>query len=74
MPRPAKLKVIFLEPIDTKAELEAGKTEKDIIEMLYKRITDVGTKTMGYDVRDPEYLKRLEHQSLEQQHNQAQSN
>ena len=63
LPRPAKLKVIFLEPIDTKAELEAGKNEKDIIEMLYKRITDVGTQTMGYDVRDPEYLARLEQQS-----------
>lgn len=53
LPRPAKLTVTFLEPIDTAAEVDAGKTEKDIIEMLYKRITDEGTKIMGYDVRDP---------------------
>ena len=64
LPRPAKLKVIFLEPIDTKAELEAGKNENDIIEMLYKRITDVGRETMGYDVRDPEYVARLERREL----------
>ena len=41
----------MLEPIDTKAELEAGKTEKDIEKMLYDRITEAGSKFMGYDVR-----------------------
>ncbi len=57
-PRPAKLTVKFLEIIDTDAELKAGKTEKEICDMLYKRITDAGKEIMGYDVRDPEYLKK----------------
>ncbi len=51
-PRPAKLTVKFLEPIDTEAELNSGKTEKEISEMLYKRITDAGKEIMGYDVRE----------------------
>ena len=52
LPRPAKMSVHFLEPIDTKAELEAGKDEEQILAMLYKRICDKGTEVMGYDVRD----------------------
>ena len=58
-PRPAKLIVKFLDVIDTDAELKAGKTEKDISDMLYKRITDAGKEIMGHDVRDPEYLEKL---------------
>ena len=67
-PRPAKLTVTFLEPIDTAKEIEAGKTEQDILDMLYKRITDAGTSIMGYDVRDPEYIKKLssENQQIQQ--------
>lgn len=60
IPRPVKLILTFLEPIDTKAELESGKTDKDILDMLYKRITDAGREIAGHDVRDPEYLKTLE--------------
>ena len=60
IPRPAKLIVCCMEPIDTAAELKAGKTEKDIIDMLYKRITDTGSEVMGYDVRDPKYVAALE--------------
>lgn len=52
VPRPAKMSVHFLEPIDTKAELEAGKTEEQILEMLYNRICDKGSEVMGYDVRE----------------------
>lgn len=59
LPRPVKLTVTFLEPIDTKAELDAGKTEQDILDMLYKKITEAGAEIMGHDVRDPEYLKTL---------------
>lgn len=66
IPRPVKISMTLLEPIDTKAELEAGKTEKDILDLLYKRITDKGTEIMGYDVRDPEYLKSLENKSQPQ--------
>jgi 1-acyl-sn-glycerol-3-phosphate acyltransferase len=52
LPHPAKMSVHFLEPIDTKAELEAGKTEEQILSMLYDRICTKGTEVMGYDVRD----------------------
>lgn len=52
IPRPAKMSVHLLDPIDTKAELEAGKDEEQILEMLYQRICDKGTEVMGYDVRD----------------------
>ncbi len=52
LPRPAKMSVHFLEPIDTKAELEAGKDEEQILEMLYQRICDKGSEVMGYDVRE----------------------
>lgn len=51
-PRPAKMSVHFLEPIDTKAELEAGKSEEDILKMLYERICDKGSEVMGYEVRE----------------------
>lgn len=51
-PRPAKMSVHFLDPIDTKAELEAGKTEDDILKMLYDRICTKGTEVMGFDVRE----------------------
>lgn len=51
-PRPATMSVHFLDPIDTKAELEAGKNEVDILQMLYKRICDKGTEVMGFDVRE----------------------
>lgn len=50
-PRPAKMSVHFLEPIDTKAELEAGKSEEEILRMLYDRICTKGSEVMGYDVR-----------------------
>ncbi|GAB1351963.1 hypothetical protein MASR1M12_06940 [Erysipelotrichia bacterium] len=56
-PRPAKMSVHILEPIDTKAELEAGKDEEQILEMLYQRICDKGSEVMGYDVRDYASLK-----------------
>lgn len=52
LPHPAKMSVHILEPIDTKAELEAGKTEEQIIEMLYNRICDKGCEVMGYEVRE----------------------
>lgn len=52
LPRPAKMSVHFLEPIDTKAELEAGKNEEQILEMLYDRICDKGKEVMGYEVRE----------------------
>lgn len=52
LPRPAKMCVHILEPIDTKAMLEAGKTEEDILEILYERICTKGTEVMGYDVRE----------------------
>ncbi len=51
-PRPAKMSVHFLEPIDTRAELEAGKDEEQILSMLYERICAKGSEVMGYDVRD----------------------
>lgn len=51
LPRPAKMSVHFLDPIDTKAELEAGKNEMDILKILYDRICQKGTEVMGYDVR-----------------------
>ncbi|MDN5278875.1 MAG: 1-acyl-sn-glycerol-3-phosphate acyltransferase [Clostridiales bacterium] len=51
-PRPAKMSVHFLDPIDTKAELEAGKNEEDILKMLYDRICTKGTEVMGFDVRE----------------------
>ncbi len=51
-PRPAKMSVHFLDPIDTKAELEAGKTEDDILKMLYDRICTKGSEVMGFDVRE----------------------
>lgn len=54
LPRPAKMSVHFLDPIDTKAELEAGKTEEDILQMLYDRICTKGSEVMGYDVRESE--------------------
>lgn len=49
--KPVKLEVYFLPPIDTKAELAAGKNEADILDMLYERICTKGTEVMGYDVR-----------------------
>jgi 1-acyl-sn-glycerol-3-phosphate acyltransferase len=52
LPRPAKMSVHFLDPIDTKAELEAGKTENDILNMLYEKICTKGSEVMGFDVRD----------------------
>ncbi|GAB4272527.1 MAG: hypothetical protein Kow0029_11210 [Candidatus Rifleibacteriota bacterium] len=51
-PRPVKLSVHFLDPIDTKAELEAGKSEQDILNMLYEKICAKGQEVMGYDVRE----------------------
>lgn len=51
-PRPAKMAVHFLDPIDTKAELEAGKTEMDILQMLHERICAKGSEIVGYDVRE----------------------
>ncbi len=51
-PRPAKMSVHFLDPIDTKAELEAGKSENDILKMLYDRICTKGSEVMGFDVRE----------------------
>ncbi|MEW6711718.1 MAG: 1-acylglycerol-3-phosphate O-acyltransferase [Candidatus Riflebacteria bacterium] len=51
-PRPAKMSVHFLDPIDTRAELEAGRTEEDILQMLYDRICTKGSEVMGYDVRE----------------------
>lgn len=50
-PRPARMSVHFLEPINTKAELEAGKNEEQILQMLYDRICSKGSEVMGYDVR-----------------------
>lgn len=52
LPRPAKMSVHFLKLIDTKAELEAGKTEEQILEMLYDRICDKGKEVMGFEVRE----------------------
>lgn len=52
LPRPAKMSVHILDLIDTKAELEAGKTEDQILEMLYSRICIKGSEVMGYDVRE----------------------
>jgi hypothetical protein len=46
------MSVHFLDPIDTKAELEAGKTENDILNMLYEKICTKGSEVMGFDVRD----------------------
>lgn len=54
IPHPAKMSVHFLEPIDTKAELEAGKNEEQILDMLYERICNKGCEVMGYEVRDLE--------------------
>ena len=51
-PYPAKMSVHFLDPIDTKAELENGKTEEDILKMLYDRICTKGSEVMGHDVRE----------------------
>ena len=52
IPHPAPMSVHFLEVIDTKAELAAGKDEEQILQMLYDRICNKGSEVMGYDVRD----------------------
>ncbi|EKD84479.1 MAG: hypothetical protein ACD_39C00026G0006, partial [uncultured bacterium] len=52
IPHPARMSVHFLDVIDTKAELEAGKDEEQILQMLYERICTKGSEVMGYDVRD----------------------
>ncbi|HAE40929.1 MAG TPA: hypothetical protein DCG57_20200 [Candidatus Riflebacteria bacterium] len=52
LPHPARMSVHFLDVIDTKAELEAGKNEDQVLQMLYDRICDKGSEVMGYDVRD----------------------
>jgi 1-acyl-sn-glycerol-3-phosphate acyltransferase len=52
LPRPATMSVHFLDLLDTKALLEEGKTEQDILNMLYERICAKGTEVMGYDVRE----------------------
>ncbi len=53
LPRPARMSVHFLDVIDTKAELASGKSEEEILQMLYDRICAKGTEVMGYDVREP---------------------
>jgi 1-acyl-sn-glycerol-3-phosphate acyltransferase len=53
LPHPARMSVHFLEVIDTKAELESGKDEEKILQMIYDRICAKGTEVMGYDVREP---------------------
>ncbi|NCB39586.1 MAG: DUF4126 family protein [Erysipelotrichia bacterium] len=58
LPHPAKMSVHFLEVIDTKAELEAGKTEDQILEMLYDRICKKGTEVMGYEVRETAAIEK----------------
>ena len=52
LPHPAHMSVHFLEPIDTRAELEAGKDEEQILKMLYERICNKGSEVMGFDVRE----------------------
>lgn len=51
-PHPVKMSLTFMPPIDTKAELLAGKTDKDILEKLYNTICDKGSEVAGYDVRE----------------------
>ena len=51
LPRPAKMSVHFLPLIDTKAMLEEGKTEEDILKLLHDRICTKGSEVAGYDVR-----------------------
>ncbi|PKL48939.1 MAG: hypothetical protein CVV42_08060 [Candidatus Riflebacteria bacterium HGW-Riflebacteria-2] len=53
LPHPAHMSVHFLDVIDTKAELAAGKDEEQILQMIYDRICAKGTEVMGYDVREP---------------------
>ncbi|MGM0598972.1 MAG: DUF4126 family protein [Candidatus Rifleibacteriota bacterium] len=59
-PRPAKMSVHFLDPIDTKAELAAGKNEMDILKMLHDRICQKGSEVMGYDVRASSLSEKTE--------------
>ncbi len=65
-PRPAKMCAAFMKPIDTKAELEAGRTEEDLLDMIYEQICKKGTELMGYDVRDYESLDAAKHASLKE--------
>lgn len=60
VPRPARMSVHFLDVIDTKAELEAGKDEEQIIQMLYERICNKGSEVMGYDVRETAAMESSE--------------
>lgn len=50
-PRPAKMKVEFLEPIDTGAELDVGVTEEQLLEKIYTLICDAGSKIAKRNVR-----------------------
>lgn len=51
LPRPARMSVTFLKPLDTKAELAAGRSEDEILEKLYDLICDKGQEVTGRDVR-----------------------
>lgn len=51
LPRPARMSVTFLAPLDTKAELAAGKSEDEILAKLYDLICDKGQEVTGRDVR-----------------------
>ena len=52
LPRPAKLSVDFLPPVDTAQRLSEGKTEDQILDEVYNLICDQGTKAMGFEVRE----------------------
>lgn len=60
LPHPVKLSITYLPVLDTKAAIESGKTEKEILEDLYEEICCKGSEIMGYDVRDIEQDKVTE--------------
>lgn len=54
IPRPAKLIVSFLKPVDTKKELEEGKTEQEMLDNIYNMICEEGRRLTNREVRAPE--------------------
>ncbi|HNV69083.1 MAG TPA: lysophospholipid acyltransferase family protein, partial [Candidatus Ozemobacteraceae bacterium] len=52
VPRPVPVSMKFGEPLDTKKMLEEGKTEEDMLKILYERVCALGRELTGCDVQD----------------------
>ncbi len=52
LPRPVPISLKFGEPLDTKKLLEEGKTEEDMLKILYERVCALGRELTGGDVED----------------------